>query len=130
MRVVGLSFVATTVATPWLALFLILEKRSIHVSNSPRTLLPNEKLLAPRSPLAIERGSPIATARRLAIDGEDSALGIVTDVLRRDIEWSRVRTLDIASRLSPQDQPFKYPIRRTGTHDCSRTPFTIASNPD
>ena len=31
--------------------------------------------------------------------------------LRRDIEWSRVETLDSASRLSPQDQPFKYPIR-------------------
>ena len=37
-------------------------------------------------------------------------MGIVTDVLRRDIEWRRVETLDIASRLSPQDQPFKYSI--------------------
>ena len=69
-------------------------------------------MLALGSFLSRERGSPIATARRLAFDEEDSALGIVISVLRRDIEWSWVETLDIASRLSPQDQPFKYPIRR------------------
>ena len=54
-----------------------------HTEDFASILLPKERcnLLAPRSSLACKRGSPIATARRLAFDEEDSALGIVVRFL-------------------------------------------------